>query len=222
MFPHLRGKGGEFDIMNSSFEGKAKLLDKTSSINKVSFHDQISNTLVKLIDASESEVMIQNPYVYFTPEVLAALERAQARGVSLILHTNSPLSTDENLTLTFLIDSWDDYLSRLPTMRIFSFSTYGRKMHSKVFVFDRQLVMLGSFNLDPLSQNINSEIETMVQSDSVVTNFVEAIEKDISQSIELTADSEIRLHSPIIMADEKVKRKMRVIMRFKKLLGKYI
>jgi putative cardiolipin synthase len=53
-------------------------------------------------------------------------------------------------------------------------------LHAKTMVFDRKFVFVGSFNLDPRSVNLNTEMGLLVDSESLGQAVAESIEQDIS------------------------------------------
>ena len=53
-------------------------------------------------------------------------------------------------------------------------------LHAKTMVFDRKVVFVGSFNLDPRSVNLNTEMGLMVESEALGRAVAESIENDIS------------------------------------------
>ena len=52
-------------------------------------------------------------------------------------------------------------------------------LHAKTMVFDRKVVFVGSFNLDPRSVDLNTEMGLLVESESLGQSVAESIEKDI-------------------------------------------
>lgn len=136
-----------------------KAFDKTARVQAL---NGITAAIIKLIDASKYEIIIQNPYVLFTDEAKAALIRAANRNVKIIVHTNSGWSTDEVLPTAFLINELPDLFKNIPTLRLFVSATQSDTLHSKVFVFDRLITIVGSYNMDPMSQDINSEVVVSV------------------------------------------------------------
>lgn len=222
IYKTLAGVGQKFNIFDTALEGDVKVLDKVSALHRKKERDNdITPSIIGLIDASQKQVMIQNPYVVLTKDIFAALKRAQERGVEIVLHTNSPISTDSLQTQAFFIDQWSNYMKEIPDMRIFAF-VQERKMHSKVFVFDRQVAIVGSYNLDPLSQNINSEVVAMVKSAELAEQIADAIEDDMEESLEMTADAKVRAESPYTLADVQMQKKIRKTLKYKKVIGKYI
>lgn len=79
------------------------------------------------------------------------------RSVQITMLTNSPLSTDNALSQTFFLEQWPELMARVPTLRLFVAGDR-HTLHSKLAVIDGQLALIGTYNLDPLSIAINSEL----------------------------------------------------------------
>lgn len=69
------------------------------------------------------------------------------------------------MSQAFFLEQWPELLARVPHLRIFVGSD-GRNVHSKLAVFDGRASMVGTYNLDPLSMAINSELSVAVWSPS--------------------------------------------------------
>ncbi|MEJ2085818.1 MAG: phospholipase D-like domain-containing protein, partial [Acidobacteriota bacterium] len=52
-------------------------------------------------------------------------------------------------------------------------------LHAKTMVFDREVVFVGSFNLDPRSVDLNTEMGLLVESKSLGTAVADSIDNDI-------------------------------------------
>ena len=52
-------------------------------------------------------------------------------------------------------------------------------LHSKAFVVDRRLSMIGSYNMDPRSRIWNSEIGLLIDSEEFAEKVLEIMEKDL-------------------------------------------
>jgi len=112
----------------------------------------------------EKEMLIQNPYVVLTEEAKNALKAADARGVKINIHTNSPASTDSGITQAFFTFEWLKIMQNYPNCRIFGFNGGRKHLHSKCFVFDRAVTVVGTYNMDPISQQINAENVIVIKS----------------------------------------------------------
>ena len=56
--------------------------------------------------------------------------------------------------------------------------SYGA-LHSKVLVFDRQTAWIGSFNLDPRSYDLNTEVAVVVDSAELSARLADSIDEDL-------------------------------------------
>lgn len=137
------------------------LLDKRSMVNGT--RNEILEGLVRMLDAAQDYVLVQNPYITLTRTLGKALERASKRGVRLIFLTNSPKSTDKLLSQAWFLKDWKKIMQAMPTLEIYSMSGI-RPIHAKVVLIDDQVSFVGSYNFDPLSQAINSEIAVVFES----------------------------------------------------------
>jgi len=170
-----------------------KILDKHSYIGAF---NGITPNLLKMIDACREEIIIQNPYLVITEEAEAALKRAAARGVKIIFHTNSAESTDSLFPQAFLMNDWKRILKDMPGSRIMVAPSQNERLHSKTFVFDSLITVIGSYNMDPLSEDINSEVVAAVLDKSFATRVrLRILGPDMKKVIEykIQLDSEGRI-----------------------------
>lgn len=112
----------------------------------------INKKIIEMIDRAQGNLDLMNPYVLVTPEEKAALERAIKRGVKVRVSTNAAAVTDSKL---FSI-AWDIKKKELVDMGVEVYESQ-QYIHAKTIVRDRSEVFIGSFNLDPRSQNLNLE-----------------------------------------------------------------
>ncbi len=129
-------------------------------------HNSATDALLRCIAGAHNRILIQSPYVMLTRGVLVALARASRRGVNIDIVTNSPSSSDNDASQALFIDSWPELEARLPTLRVFV-AADGQMQHVKRVVCDEDLTLLGSYNLDPLSAHLNSEVVVGIWSPDV-------------------------------------------------------
>ncbi|MGM0598880.1 MAG: phospholipase D-like domain-containing protein [Candidatus Rifleibacteriota bacterium] len=178
-YKNMRDFSG-FRLMSNSVEAPAKIIDKHSLGGP---RDDITDEMVKYIDGCRKEVLIQNPYVVLTDRIFAALQRAGRRDVSVKIHTNSPYSTDSLATQAMFYADWKKALSEIPNCHIYVY--YGkRKLHAKNWVFDGKIGIVGTYNLDYMSEQINSEVVAAVKSGEFAGELRNEIYKDINDSKE--------------------------------------
>ena len=141
---------------------------------------------------SRSEVLIES--AYFVPHRRGARfiqDQAEA-GVRTRLLTNSLAAND----VTPVHAGYAKYRRRLlkAGVELFEFrrqavarlyqvplagAPSGASLHAKVAVFDRQITWVGSFNLDPRSAELNSELAIVIRSEQLAAQAAGMIERDL-------------------------------------------
>ncbi len=137
----------------------------------------IFSQLDSLVSNGQKEVLIEN--AYFVPrdhgvELVAALH---ARGVKVRVLTNSLASNDVLAVHSGYQKYRDDLLengveiyelrpdSTMQRLRWSGLTSSSRAgLHAKAMVVDRRYVVVGSYNLDPRSADINTELALLVDS----------------------------------------------------------
>jgi len=137
----------------------------------------IQQAYLKLIENAREEVLIANAYFIPTPSITAALEDAADRCVAIRLLSNSPETNDlpeitmvgrgYYKTLLAINDRPRARACKNPEAGIRIWEWVGQSleesspsqgtMHSKFAVVDGERSLVGSYNLDPRSEKLNSE-----------------------------------------------------------------
>ena len=153
---------------------EVRLLESSPRLLKTG--DPVSVRLLRLVEVAEREIVLQTPYLVLPEEVIPVLENAAARGVRITVLTNSPLSSDNAPSQAFFLEQWPELLARVPTLRLFVFGDR-HNLHSKVGMIDGQLVLVGTYNLDPLSMAINGEVVAGVWSEHLARQVREKVQR---------------------------------------------
>ena len=156
-----------------------------------------TDTLVSLIQRATRSINIQSPYLITTKESRKLLADAVNRGVVVKVLTNSLGSTDaleafsgyqrdraELLATGIeLFEFKPDAASR---MRLMNQEIHGDTanvpvfgLHAKTMVVDEQVSVIGTFNFDPRSSNLNTECLTIIYSDSLALQLVSTLNTDM-------------------------------------------
>jgi len=182
-----------FEMFRGERLKPVKILDKHSMLGT---REDIGPNLIRLIDACRHEILIQNAYVVLSPEAEKALARAAARGVKIVLNTNSGASTNHGSTVAFFMNDWQRLLATMPGARILVFPADSPCLHTKAFVFDRQISVIGTYNLDPLSDVVNSEVVAVIQdfpfSEMTAQRMEQQFKECLEYKIDLQPDGSIR------------------------------
>ncbi len=174
--PELRGAANRPQPV--SRQAEVRILDKTSSVGVE--RDQINPAFLEMTRKARHKIVIENPYVVLTKEMIQALREAGQRGVQIFLGTNSPTSTDSTVTQAFFLKDWPRLEATIPNLRIFV-ATGERKLHAKVAVVDDVLTLVGTYNMDFISERVNSELATMVWSPEFADQASAGIARDKSE-----------------------------------------
>ena len=150
------------------------VLDKNSFKGK---SDDITPALMALITRAQKEIMIHNYCINMTPRAFEALKTAGGKGVSINILSNSPVSSEHTLAKVIFLQDWDKLLTEIKNCRLFGYNEE-RQLHSKVFIFDRKITVIGSYNFDYVSEQINSEIVVAIKSEDFANKLAEKIIDD--------------------------------------------
>jgi len=154
----------------------------------------------KLFENAKREILICNAYLIPSPDFIDAVRNAVGRGVRVVILTNSPATND----LTELTLVGRSYYERILSMNEKSWAMesggsvqiwewYGQRhdhaeqtegtLHAKYAIFDRLYSLVGSYNLDPRSEKLNSETAVVVESKPLSTELAKTFyENDLAHS----------------------------------------
>ena len=135
-----------------------------------------------LLDHCQDYLYIQTPYFTPPPELRAALKRAAARGLDLILLI--PEKTD----IAVVDPANRSYYRECVEAGVRIFETHGRFDHTKSFVADDYLSGTGSANLDGRSLKLNYENFTYFYDAAVADDFKQHFLKLLDEATEVTLE----------------------------------
>lgn len=159
--PTLRGALGS--ARPPAVVAEARLLDTPVRFGVPD--DPVTQALGRLVRAAEHRILVQSPYLVLAEPAVRVLEEASRRGVEIVMLTNGPLSSDNPVSQALFLEQWPELLARVPTMRLFVASGPSL-LHAKLATFDDQVALVGTYNLDPSSMAVNSELVVAVWSET--------------------------------------------------------
>lgn len=158
-----------------------------SEKKKASEAPSITTGLIEALRAAEQEVIIVSPYFVPLKSGIEAFSRLQASGVDVTVITNS-LAANNQFTVHAgyaparkpLLDNGIKLYEVRPDADVagsefVAYSGATATLHTKAFLVDRQSVFIGSFNFDPRSVNINTEMGVIIHDPKLATKFTEAV-----------------------------------------------
>ena len=155
-----------------------------------------TSALYQLVQQAKSSILIQSPYLITTDEGKKLFNDAIQRGVKIKILTNSLASTDN---LEAFSGYQRDRKKLLETgVRIFEFKPDAEErfkimtgelqqkldfkpifgLHAKSMVVDGHITVIGTFNLDPRSANLNSECITVIHSKQIANGVALGMEEE--------------------------------------------
>jgi phosphatidylserine/phosphatidylglycerophosphate/cardiolipin synthase-like enzyme len=149
-------------------EAEVRLLDSRTRLP--ASDDPITQSLLRLVAGAREEIFVQSPYLVLSRGAVEVLGRAAARGVGIVILTNGPESSDNPMSQGVFLEQWPELLARVPTLRLYV-AADTHNLHGKLAAIDRRLGLIGTYNLDPLSMAVNSEVIAAVWSE----RFAEAL-----------------------------------------------
>jgi cardiolipin synthase C len=158
---------------------------------------ETASALAKLVHGARTRVVIQSPYLVVSDRAIELFRQIIARGVTVRINTNSLASTDNLAAFSGYRNQRDELLKM--GLQIYEYKpapevqvklmqrspTATKKMpvfalHAKTIVVDSKTVYVGTFNFDPRSENLNTEVGAIIH-DEVLARAVEAsIETDMA------------------------------------------
>ena len=144
--------------------------------------------------AAEREVLVESAYLVPLKKGADLIASRAEAGVHVRVLTNSLASTDvipvhagyakrrrELLAAGVELYEFQADARRRPVeRRYFRRQGTGNSLHSKVMVIDRRLTWVGSFNIDPRSALINTELAVLVDSPSLAAATARLVETDLA------------------------------------------
>jgi cardiolipin synthase C len=128
----------------------------------------IPELYLELIRRAKSSVLIENAYFVPRDDLVEALAAAAKRGVRVQLINNSLETNDIPLITTAGRLRYRELVAAGVEVYEWHGERYGEGcVHSKLATFDDAVAIVGSYNLDPRSEGLNSEDVVLIESAAV-------------------------------------------------------
>jgi phosphatidylserine/phosphatidylglycerophosphate/cardiolipin synthase-like enzyme len=116
--------------------------------------------MLDLVNSAQRSIVIETPYFVASRKLRQALLRAAARGVEIQILTNSLTSTNSKL-------SYGAYSNQKRMLMRHGIKLWEFRgpcvLHAKSMVVDCCISVVGSYNFDPRSENLNTEVAVLVK-----------------------------------------------------------
>ncbi len=173
--------------------GDAELIfDPPQKANSESKQEWLLSDLGEFLAQARKEVLIVSPYFVPTDSGTQALINAAKRGIAITVVTNSLAATD----VLAVHAGYKQYRQRLLENGIALYEvkvdinrrpsawkgSSRTSLHAKTFILDQKSVFVGSFNFDPRSAWINTEMGLIVEQSEFAREVVSSIEQSLKRS----------------------------------------
>jgi len=154
-------------------------------------HRILVSELSRLIEGAEKELLIVTPYFVPRENGMEFLRAIRAKGVRVVVITNSLASTNHAVVHSgyapyrraLLEAGVELYEAKVDSLvnrgAAVPASAERLTLHTKAFVVDREVLFVGSLNVDPRSIDINTEMGLFLHSVEVASEFAKQIDADL-------------------------------------------
>ena len=208
-------------------EGRAKTKERKALIcNDMIFvsdfpgrgeaHRQVFSTIVKLVAEAKQEIFVESPYFVIKDDGYQILKNLTDRNVRLDILTNGLYSTDAYYVISALVTRMQWLADSGINLYVYNGNAVDEKstsrwgVHSKRAVIDRKTVLLGTYNIDPRSANLNSELMVVCKDQpDFAEQVLQSIEARLKQSTLAISDKKV-VDENAVMAKAETKQKAMV------------
>ncbi len=158
---------------------------------------QTSSALGRLVEGARERIVIQSPYLVLSDNAMDLFRQLTARGVTVRINTNSLASTDN-------LPAFSGYRNQRRRLLEMGLQIYEYRpdpdvqrkllqrsavpaakapvfaLHAKTLVIDSRTVFIGTFNFDPRSENLNTEVGAIIHDEALARAVEAAIETDMA------------------------------------------
>ena len=179
----------------------------------------IAEQLRQATGSVEHSLDVVSPYFVPTDEGVKLFTDLRAQGLRVRILTNSLQATDVSIVhsgyakyrkpllqhgveLYEMLQQAPEYSSDEERLKLnlTSLGSSGSSLHSKTFAVDGQRLFIGSFNFDPRSANLNTEMGLMIESPRMAQQVHDRLSYEMPQRsyrLSLSGDGDLRWHSGV-------------------------
>jgi putative cardiolipin synthase len=156
-----------------------------------------TSALAQLVAEAQASIVIQSPYLILSDKAMGLFRETIARGVRVRINTNSLASTDN-------FQAFSGYRNQRKRLLAMGLQIYEYKpapdvqrklmqraspqtgeapifsLHAKTMVIDSRIVFIGTFNFDPRSENLNTEVGAIIRDEALAREVEASIETDMA------------------------------------------
>lgn len=182
-----------FDIENQTFPAN-KI---TFFANDISIHKKepkVGYIIREIVTDAKEKVILQSPYIVLSNNIESALNALGESGKQYEILTNSMQSSPNLPAYSLYLSDKKDILET--GAKIYEFQD-SNAIHAKTYIVDDRMSIIGSFNMDPRSEYIDTEIMLAIDSEEFTDYLLRIVDLYKGTSLVVGDDGEY-LDNPLI------------------------
>ena len=175
--------------------------------NKADESEMIVTPLIRSLSTVEKELMVISPYFVPQKRLMEGLVEASNAGIEVTIVTNSLAANNQATVHGGYAPSRKPLLeagvnifevrpdAHVPGTEYVDASSARATLHTKAYVIDRREVFVGSFNFDPRSARINTEMGVLIGDPQMGADFMAGLEAalpDAAWRVSLTDNGKLQ------------------------------
>ncbi|KMK78317.1 phospholipase D-like domain-containing protein [Alkalihalobacillus pseudalcaliphilus] len=160
----------------------------------------IWQALIKQLDQASGIVYMESPYIIPTNKMLSYLDEYNIEVDKMRLMTNSFASTPNSVAFSGYYPNRREIAAYSESL--YEYQSNKESLHGKTYIFDEQISMVGSFNLDSRSAFLNTEVMLLIDSEPFAKHLQAEIDKAMEhKSLLVLADGSYQADSEVKEAE---------------------
>jgi len=155
--------------------------------------ENITTSLVEALQSAEKEVLVVSPYFVPRKSGVEGFAELHGRGIDVTIITNSLAANNQFTVHGGYAPSRKPLLEKgikiyevrpdadVAGAEIVAATGAKATLHTKAFVVDRRYIFIGSFNFDPRSANINTELGVIIDDPELGAELVALLEAALAK-----------------------------------------
>ncbi len=144
----------------------------------------LSTSIKGALNAVDHELILISPYFIPSPQMMDALKKLRAQNIPITVITNSMASTDVSmvysgyqkyiepmLEMGVQLYELKPYLDKVPENRREAKKIKHISLHTKMIIVDDEQLLVGSANMDPRSNKLNTEVLMLIKDSPIIPHL---------------------------------------------------
>ena len=134
--------------------------------------NQVTTHVEKVLEGAQSSIVIESPYFVPPGSLLRLIEKKLREGVRVRIVTNSLRSTDGIFPQAAFLKYRGRLVRAGADVREYKAPD---ALHAKTIVVDGRIALVGSYNIDPRSKTLNTEVMCMAEDEETAQDLLKSI-----------------------------------------------